>query len=155
LRFAAIYGVNRLDAIRKRAYVPMTGNQLRLMLEPDPPKYSLCAASNAADAVGAAASFALDPGTYNVADPRPYSQPEVSELMAAVDGRRLTLSLRPATLRALMTAVKGVAPSRRRNYVDANVSKLLDGLVLDTAKLQAAGICLRTDLAGVLEADRG
>jgi 2-alkyl-3-oxoalkanoate reductase len=152
LRFAAIYCARRLDAVRKRAYVPFTHNQLRILLEPGSPKYSLCAAGNAASTVAAAVRFALAPGVYNVADPRPYFQSEVSHHIVTADGWRPLLQVRPGLLRWLMTAVRGVVPPARRNVFEANVSKLLDGVVLDTAKLEAALPEIRTDLVAVLQA---
>jgi nucleoside-diphosphate-sugar epimerase len=152
LRFPAIYAVERLDDVRKRAYLPMTGNRVQLRLGADAPLYSLCAVSCAAEAVVAAATMSLPAGTYNVSDPRPYAQAEVARVIAAVDGRRPALHMRAAVLGAILGASSRLLPSRLRPRMHANVSKLLDGLVLDTSRLEKEGFVASADFTRLLDA---
>jgi nucleoside-diphosphate-sugar epimerase len=146
LRFPAIYARERLDDIRKRAYLPMTGNRVQLHLNGDAPSYSLCALESAAEAVVAAATLSLAAGTYNVADERAYPQPEVASIITGMDGHRPAVRVRARTLKRIVAGGALLLPHRLRQAVHVNLSKLVDGLVLDTSRLAAGGLAPGRDL---------
>ena len=139
LRFPAVYSSDRLTDVRKRAYVPLTGNRVLLHIAGDSPRYSFCSVENAADALFMAATGALRPGVYNIADPIVYRQPEVARLLSEVDGHtgpRVSLRRDKASALAWASRVVRRLPLKR---IRAHYSKLIEGLVLDTSKAAAEG----------------
>jgi nucleoside-diphosphate-sugar epimerase len=147
LRLPAIYAPDWLLDVRKRAYVPGMGGRMLLSIPgARQPHYSLCAVEHAADAVLLALEGRLAPGPVNVADPEPYAQPHVARVVGQVDGVDRRLSIPRALVRAAVApaAVLGVGRGAVASYW-----KLYEGLVLDTARLRAAGFHPRMTLDDV------
>jgi UDP-glucose 4-epimerase len=146
LRLPAIYASDWLLDVRKRAYVPGLGGRVLLSVPGHrQPAYSLCAVQHAADAVLLALDGSLGAGPCNVADPEPYPQGEVAAVVGRVDGvgRRLAV---PRLLMRAALAPAALLPSQVGGAVQANYWKLFEGLVLDTARLHAAGFRPRARL---------
>lgn len=139
LRFPAIYARDWLVDVRKRAYVPGRSGKVLLRVPGRPPRYSLCAVQNAVQAVRAALGDGFAPGAYNVTDGEPYTQDEVARVIGAIDGvsRRVSIP-RPLARLALWNA-PALLPAARRAGMRDNYWKLFEGLVLDDARIRAAG----------------
>jgi nucleoside-diphosphate-sugar epimerase len=150
LRFPAIYARDWLPDVRKRAYVPGMGGRVLLRVPRRPPRYSLCAVQNAVAAVRLALGDGLAPGAYNVTDGEPYAQDEVARVIGAVDGVSKRMSIpRPLARLALWNAA-GALPEPRRTGLRDNYWKLFEGLVLDDARIRAAGFRPTTRLDSLL-----
>jgi nucleoside-diphosphate-sugar epimerase len=150
LRFPAIYARDWLPDVRKRAYVPGMGGRVLLRVPGRPPRYSLCAVQNAIVAVRLALGETLAPGAYNVTDGEPYAQDEVARVIGAVDGVSKRASIpRPLVRLALWNAAAALPEPRRTSFRD-NYWKLFEGLVLDDARIRAAGFRPTTRLDSLL-----
>jgi nucleoside-diphosphate-sugar epimerase len=149
LRFPAIYAPGWTLDVRKRAYVPGMTGRLLLELTGAAPRHSLCALEHAvAFALRAAEGHAA--GTFNVADEPAYPQPEIVEVIAALDGvsRRLRV---PAGVAVLPLAGARVIPGGVGRQVRSHGWKLLRGLVLDTGRAADAGFVPRRRLGDLLK----
>lgn len=149
-RFPAIYARDWLVDVRKRAYVPGRGGRVLLRVPGRPPRYSLCAVRNASQAVRMAVEGRLAPGAYNVTDGEPYAQDEVARVIGGIDGvaRRVSIP-RPLARLALWNAAAALPEPRRTGFRD-NYWKLFEGLVLDDARIRAAGFAPAVRLDSLL-----
>lgn len=152
LRFPAIYASDWLLDVRKRAYVPGTGNRLLLRVRGGRPAYSLCAVENAAAAIVLAVEGALEPGAYNAADPAPYPQARVAHVVGLLDGVRRGVPLPAWAVRVPIRVAGAAAPAHVAEAMMANYWKLFVGLRLDGSKLAARGYVPRATLEGLLGA---
>ncbi len=139
LRFPIIYGDEFLADVRVRAYVPLTGNRLLLRIAGPQPAFSLCHVENAVAAVRHALGDGCPAGVYNVADARAYSQAEVRETIASIDGARLAVPVPVAPLDVAVRLLSSVLPARSRDSVRARFAKLFAGSTLDTARIRRFG----------------
>lgn len=155
LRFPAIYAADWLVDVRKRAYLPGSGNRLLMRVGGRPPRFSLCAAENAVEAVRAGLAGTLPPGVYNVADEPPYTQDEVSELIGTLDGARPRVTVHRALARLPLRCAAAVLPAAIGGPVLDNYWKLFEGLVLDTARVREARVPAPARLADLLRGVRG
>lgn len=151
LRFPAIYARDWLPDVRKRAYVPGRTGKVLLRVPGRPPRYSLCAVQNAVQAVRLALSDALAPGPYNVTDGEPYAQDEVARVIGAVDGVSRRVAVPRALAKLALWDVPGALPEPRRTGLRDNYWKLFEGLVLDDARIRAAGFRPSTRLDSLLK----
>jgi nucleoside-diphosphate-sugar epimerase len=150
LRFPAIYAREWLLDVRKRAYVPGTGGRFLLRVAGARPEYSLCAVQNAAQALACAASGALPPAAYNVADAAVYSQAEVADAVGRADAVRRTLTVPAWAVRLPLRAAAGVLPRSVSDGLDANYWKLFVGLRLDVGRIAGHGFRPAATLRSVL-----
>ena len=139
LRFPAIYARDWLVDVRKRAYVPGLAGKALLRVPGRAPRYSLCAVWNAVDAVRAALGEDFAPGAYNVTDGEPYTQDEVARVVGAIEGVSRRVPIPRAVARLALWNAAGVLPEPRRTGLRDNYWKLFEGLVLDDARIRAAG----------------
>jgi nucleoside-diphosphate-sugar epimerase len=150
LRFPAMYSRDFLLNVRKRAYVPGTGDRVLLRVPGRPPRHSLCAVANAVDAVRIALGGGLPPGPCNATDGEPYAQNELARVVGALDGVSRGVSIpRPVARLALWNAA-GALPAPRRASIRDNYWKLFEGLVLDDSRIRAAGFAPTTRLDALL-----
>lgn len=155
LRFPALYSREFLLNVRKRAYVPGTGDRVLLRVPGRPPRHSLCAVANAVDAVRLALRGGLPPGPCNVTDGEPYAQDELARVVGALDGASRAVSIpRPLARLALWDAAAAL-PAPRRASVRDNYWKLFEGLVLDDSRIRAAGYAPAARLDALLAARGG
>lgn len=150
LRLPSMYARDFLLNVRKRAYVPGTGDRVLLRVPGRPPRFSLCAAANAVQAVRLALAGGLPPGPCNVTDGEPYAQDEVARVIGALDGVSRSVSIpRPLARLALWDAAAAL-PASRRAGLRENYWKLFEGLVLDDSRIRAAGFAPTTRLDALL-----
>lgn len=150
LRFPAIYAADWLLDVRKRAYLPGSGNRILLRVAGRPPRFSLCAVENAVEAVRSALAGRLAPGVYNVADEAAYTQGEVSEVVGRLDGVTRRLALPRTLARWPLRGVAALLPHALAQAVWNNYWKLFEGLVLDTSRLAGAGVAAPARLPDLL-----
>ncbi|WP_420129545.1 NAD-dependent epimerase/dehydratase family protein [Longimicrobium sp.] len=154
LRFPAMYAGDFLLNVRKRAYVPGTGDRVLLRVPGRPPRHSLCAVANAVDAVRLALG-GLPPGAWNVTDGAPYAQDELARVVGALDGVSRGASVpRPLARLALWDAAAAL-PAPRRASIRDNYWKLFEGLVLDDSRIRAAGYAPAARLDALLSRTGG
>lgn len=146
LRFPAIYSEAFLRNLRARACVPGTAGRLLLRVAGRQPRYSLCAVENAVAATEMAVEGRLEPGVYNVADCQPYTHHDVANAVGAVDGTRLSVPVPRWGARAALLAAAALLPGERGELVRSDYWKLFEGLVLDDARVRAAGFQPRDGL---------
>lgn len=151
LRFPAIYARDFLLNVRKRAYVPATGDRVLLRVPGRPPRYSLCAVEHAVQAVRLAIGD-LAPGPYNVSDGAPYAQDEVARVVGALDGVSRGVSIPRALARLALWNGAAALPAGVRTGLRDNYWKLFEGLVLDDSRIRAAGFTPTTRLDALLSA---
>ena len=150
LRFPAMYSRDLLLNVRKRAYLPGTGDRVLLRVPGRPPRHSLCAVANAVEAVRLALGDGLPPGPCNVTDGEPYPQDELVRVIGALDGVARALPIpRPLARLALWDAAAAL-PTPRRASIRDNYWKLFEGLVLDDSRIRAAGYAPATRLGALL-----
>lgn len=154
LRFPAIYAPEWLLDVRKRAYLPGTGNRVLLRVAGRPPRFSLCAVDNAVAAVLAGLDGRFPPGVFNVADPVPYTQAEVSDVVGRLDGASRRVVLPRAAAKVPLGVAAALLPGERGAAVRSHYWKLFEGLVLDTSRMDAAGVGLSARLADLLSERR-
>jgi nucleoside-diphosphate-sugar epimerase len=150
LRFPAIYARDWLPDVRKRAYVPGRTGKVLLRVPGRAPRYSLCAVQNAVQAVRLALSDGFAPGPYNVTDGEPYAQDEVARVIGAVDGVSRRMAIPRALAKLALWSVPAALPEPRRTSLRDNYWKLFEGLVLDDARVRAAGFRPTTRLDSLL-----
>ncbi|HEX5872803.1 MAG TPA: NAD(P)-dependent oxidoreductase [Longimicrobium sp.] len=150
LRFPAIYARDWLVDVRKRAYVPGMGGRALLRVPGRPPRYSLCAVRNAVDAVRLALGEGFAPGACNVTDGAPYLQDEVARVIGAVEGVSRRIAVPRALARLALWNGAAALPAARRAGMRDNYWKLFEGLVLDDARIRAAGFAPAVRLDTVL-----
>jgi UDP-glucose 4-epimerase len=138
-RFPVIYGEEFLADVRARAYLPFTGNRVLLRAAGRQPAFSLCHVENAVGAVRHALRGGLPSGVYNVADTRPYSQIELRETIASIDGTRRALPVPVAPAAWALRACSSVLPPLARDALRAKAAKLFVGSTLDTARIRQSG----------------
>jgi nucleoside-diphosphate-sugar epimerase len=147
LRMATMYAPEWRDNVRKRVTLPGSGGRLRLLLNPDVPRYSLCSRRFGSAVVTAAISPALGSGTWNVADSHDYSQREIARALAQLEGERPTIRMPVAAVRACVaTARLLLASEERRTRLAALAWKYCDLNLYSTARLQSAGLVGGADL---------
>lgn len=151
LRFPAIYSGEWLLDLRKRAYVPGTGNRLLLRIPGEQPKYALCAVQNAVQAVRLAVEGRLPAGTYNVADARPYEQREVAAVLGELDDVSRSLPLPRRFFGMSVGAAMTLLPGAQGERVREQYWKLFNGLDLDLARIRSAGYRPTARLHDLLE----
>jgi nucleoside-diphosphate-sugar epimerase len=139
LRFPAIYSREWLLNVRKRAYVPFTGERVLLRVLGEQPKYSLCAIQHAVSAVMMGTQGRLASGAYNVADGEPYLQSDVGATIGALDDVSLTLPLVRQSVRIPLAALSPFVSEHVRLTLWNDYWKLLQGLVLSISKIEGAG----------------
>jgi nucleoside-diphosphate-sugar epimerase len=140
LRPPAIYSRDWLLNLRKRACVPIDGFNLPIRIDgPHGPIYSFCAVENIVQAVSMAVSGMLAPGIYNVADAAPYPQRVVSDVVRRLDGGRVVLAVPGRAVRPVMNGAARLIPGDYGEWVRAGISKLFDGMVLSTRRIEAQG----------------
>lgn len=155
LRLPAIYAPHWLVDVRKRAYVPGLAGRALLRVPGRPPRYSLCAVDNAVEAVRLALGGGLSPGAWNVTDGEPYRQDEVARVIGAVEGVSRGVSIPRNLARLALWDAAAALPSPRRAYIRENYWKLFEGLVLDVARIRAAGFRPATRLDSLLSPAAG
>jgi nucleoside-diphosphate-sugar epimerase len=138
LRSPAIYAANWLLNVRKRAYLPGTGNRVLLHLIGEPPAYSFCSVANAAAAAVALSAGGLAHGIYNLADPQTYPQPVVRAVIGELDGIRATLPF-PAPVGRSFRHLQRLLPAKIGTRAAANIEKLFRGQTLSTERIEKAG----------------
>jgi nucleoside-diphosphate-sugar epimerase len=136
LRPAGMYSSEWLFNVRKRIEVPGTRGRVRLLVDPDRPRFSFCSRANGSAAVEHAIER-LAPGAYNVADSHVYSQRDVARALAAAGGPAVPVRIPAALPRAIWRALRGLP--RAGALVDAAYWKYCQASTYSVAKLQRWG----------------
>lgn len=139
LRFPAMYARDFLLNVRKRAYVPGTGDRVLLRVPGRPPRHSLCAVANVVEAVRLALGGGLPPGPCNATDGEPYAQHELARVVGTLDGVSRGVSIPRRVARLALWDAAAALPGPRRAAIRDNYWKLFEGLVLDDSRIRAAG----------------
>ncbi len=154
LRFPPIYTREWLVDLRKRAYVPFTGQRVLLEVVGSQPKHSLCVLEHTSSAVLLGVRGRLPAGAYNVSDGDPYTQHEIASVVGALDGTSRSLPVPRTSVRAALRMISPAITSSLRASVWSNYWKFLEGVALDISKIMDAGFVPQLRLAALLGAEQ-
>ncbi len=146
LRMATMYSKEWVFNIRKRVAPPVAGSFCYLLFEPGERRYSLCSRRNGTEAVKRIIEGNLSPGIYNVADNYLYCQEDILKAVRRVDGKRPTLTVPEAVLRAGLAAVKLISSPTLYEAIYGQYWKFCRPNIFSTDKLLAAGFNSGSDL---------
>jgi nucleoside-diphosphate-sugar epimerase len=146
LRMATMYAPDWLLNVRKRVTPPFIGGWLRIGVDRRSARYSLCSRDGGARVVRHALERRIAAGVYNVADDHVYTQQEILDALARLEGRRPVLPIPRGVPRAALRLVETLAPARLRETARSQYWKFCERNVYSTRRLTAAGLRLSPDL---------
>jgi nucleoside-diphosphate-sugar epimerase len=148
LRFAPIYGLEKLADLEKRIKGP---GGIYFLIGSGGARLSLCSIANVPRAVDTALQNAAMIGqTCNVADVRAYSRQEILETYARARQKpRWIVRVPVGLLRWAVNVLSSVRPSHKRVY-QSYLHKLASDAVFDTRKIVALGYRAEESLASTL-----
>jgi nucleoside-diphosphate-sugar epimerase len=146
LRMATMYSPDWLLNVRKRVAPPFIGRWLRIAIDRHAARYSLCSRDGGAQVARQALERRLAPGIYNVADEHVYSQQEILDALARLEGGRPVLPIPRMLPRAALRLLDGMATARLRETVRSYYWKFCERNVYSTQRLASTGIQLSPQL---------